>query len=218
MRITLLAFLSLLGTCAFAAKVGDGYNEVIAEKGKPLSKVVAGNLCILNYADASIRLRDDVVIEIKPGVGPRGPAVRAGAAATAKTPGAPEVASPDPVWITDYRAALALAQAEHRNVFLFFTGSDWCGWCKRLDGEILSTDAFKSYAGKKLILVKLDFPRHTAQSEVVRNQNRALAEQYQISGYPTVVVLNPEGKPAKTLGYQEGGPGPFVDALRSVEQ
>jgi len=102
-------------------------------------------------------------------------------------------------------------------VFLFFTGSDWCGWCKRLEEEILTTSEFKNYAKEKLILVKLDFPRQIEQSEALQNQNRTLAGQYGIKGYPTVIVLDPAGRAVKQLGYQEGGPGPFVSALRAVE-
>jgi protein disulfide-isomerase len=120
-------------------------------------------------------------------------------------------------WITDYPRALTRARVERRNVFLFFTGSDWCGWCKRLEEEILTKSEFKNYAKEKLILVKLDFPRQIEQSEALQNQNRTLAAQYGIKGYPTVIVLDPAGRAVKQLGYQEGGPGPFVSALRAVE-
>jgi thioredoxin-related protein len=220
MKIAILALLSLLGTCAFAAKVGDSYDQVLAEKGKPVSQVVAGNLCILNYADGSIRLKDNVVVEIKSVEAARGPLTRTDPVATVRSRAKP-AASPsasDSDWNTDYRSALARAETERRYVFLFFTGSDWCGWCKRLDEEILSTQEFRSHAAEKLILVKLDFPRHTEQSEELRKQNGALARRYRISGYPTVIILDPTGRAVKSLGYQEGGPGPFIEALRSVEQ
>ncbi len=222
MKIAILALSSLLGTCAFAAKIGDSYDQVLAEKGKPASQVVAGNLCILNYADGSIRLKDNVVVEIKSVEAARGPLTRTVPVAAVRSKAGPAAAASavasNSDWNTDYRSALALAESERRYVFLFFTGSDWCGWCKRLDDEILSTQEFKSHAAEKLILVKLDFPRHTAQSEELRRQNGALARQYRISGYPTVIILDPTGRAVKSLGYQEGGPGPFIEALRSVEQ
>jgi thioredoxin-related protein len=119
-------------------------------------------------------------------------------------------------WSTDYKAALAEAKAQNRNVFLFFTGSDWCGWCKRLQKEILSTPEFGKYAGEKLILVELDFPRAVPQSAAVKAQNAKLAERFKIKGYPTIIVLNSSGKVVGQLGYQEGGPGPFVDALSKM--
>ena len=125
-------------------------------------------------------------------------------------------AAEDVTWTTDYKAALAQAKAQNRHVFLFFTGSDWCSWCKRLNREILSTDEFKEYAGKKLILVELDFPRGKPQSNEVKEQNAKLADRFKIEGYPTVIVLNSSGKKVGELGYQEGGPSPFVEALSKM--
>ena len=116
-------------------------------------------------------------------------------------------------WTTDYPAALAQAKAQQRHVFLFFTGSDWCSWCKRLNAEILSTPEFAKYAGEKLILVELDFPRHKPQPPAVKAQNEKLAERFAVEGYPTVIVLDSTGKPVGQLSYQEGGPGPFIEAL-----
>ena len=125
-------------------------------------------------------------------------------------------AAEDVAWTTDYKAALAQAKAQNRHVFLFFTGSDWCSWCKRLNREILSTDEFKDYAAKKLILVELDFPRGKPQSNDVKEQNAKLADRFKIEGYPTVIVLNSSGKKIGELGYQEGGPSPFVEALSKM--
>jgi len=125
-------------------------------------------------------------------------------------------AAEDLKWSTDYKAALTQAKAENRHVFLFFTGSDWCSWCKRLNKEILSQDAFKDYAAKNLILVELDFPRGKSQPSDVKKQNAKLMDLYKIEGYPTVIVLDSAGKKVGELGYQEGGPGPFVDALSKM--
>jgi len=217
----LLVLSFTLGTIAFAAKPGDTYDQVLAEKGKPASQVVAGNSKVLNYADVSIRLKENTVVEVKPVAG------IPSSAATVETKSAPKPAptpqhptaktrTTEAEWTTDYQAALAKAQTEKRNVFLFFTGSDWCGWCMRLDQEILSTAEFKSYASEKLVLVKLDFPRKTALPDELRTQNQSLASRYHIKGYPTVIILDPTGKPVRKLGYQEGGPQPFIEALRSV--
>jgi thioredoxin-related protein len=221
MKTTLLALSLALGTCAFAAKPGDTYDQVIAEKGKPVSQIDAGSSKVLNYADASIRLKENTVVEVKPVAATPSPAARSEnkpAPKPAPTPRpAPRARIVEAEWTTDYQAAITKAQAEKRNVFLFFTGSDWCGWCMRLDQEILATAEFKSYANDKLVLVKLDFPRKVAQSDELRAQNQSLATRFRIKGYPTVIILNPAGKAVKTLGYQEGGPQPFIEALRSVE-
>jgi len=64
--------------------------------------------------------------------------------------------------------------------------------------------------------VKLDFPRGIAQSDALKAQNDRLAGKYQIQGYPTVIVLDSQGKQVGQLGYQEGCPGPFIDALKAL--
>ena len=118
-------------------------------------------------------------------------------------------------WTEDYAAALTRAKNEHKRVVLFFTGSDWCGWCKKLDQEILSTQEFKTFAVENLILVKLDFPRHTPQSAPLKAQNQKLADKHDINLYPTLIVLNASGKRIGKLGYMEGGPAGFLQKLKS---
>ena len=100
----------------------------------------------------------------------------------------------DSAWETDYKKAQDEAKANHKLILLNFTGSDWCGWCIQLDKAILSKPQFKDYATKNLILVELDFPRRKAQPVELRKQNQELAERYQVEGFPTLVVLNGDGK------------------------
>lgn len=119
-------------------------------------------------------------------------------------------------WSTDYNAALAKAKAENKKVFVFFTGSDWCGWCIRLQKEILMTAEFSQYAREKLVLVELDFPRNKPQPAAVKQQNRSLAQKMGVEGYPTVIVLNSSGKQVGKMGYQQGGPKPFIQRLSSL--
>ena len=97
-------------------------------------------------------------------------------------------------WETDYKKAQQEAKADHKLVLLNFTGSDWCGYCFQLDRAILSQPKFKDYANKNLVLVEIDFPRRKALSVETQKQNMALAAKYQVEGFPTLVVLNGDGK------------------------
>ena len=137
-------------------------------------------------------------------------------AASAVEASAAKVTGDQLVWQTDYAAALKQAKTENRKVFLFFTGSDWCSWCKRLNQEILSTPDFARYAKEKLILVEVDFPKKRPQSATLQTQNAKLARTYHIEGYPTVVILDSSGKKIDELGYQEGGPSPFLARLSKL--
>jgi thioredoxin-related protein len=114
-------------------------------------------------------------------------------------------------WGDNYQQALATAAKEHRNVLLDFTGSDWCGWCIRLKKETFDQPAFKDYADKNLVLVEVDFPQGKTLSAEVKKQNDTLQQQYQVEGFPTLVLLTPEGKEIKrNVGYLAGGPKGFV--------
>lgn len=106
----------------------------------------------------------------------------------------PAYAHAESGWITDYKRAQEEAKASHKLLLLNFTGSDWCGYCIQLDRAILSQPLFKDYADKNLVLAEIDFPRRKPQSIEVRKQNAELAERYQIEGFPTLVLLNGDGK------------------------
>ena len=122
-----------------------------------------------------------------------------------------------PGWSEEYDKALAQAKADKKLVLLDFTGSDWCGWCIKLDKEVFSQAEFAEYAKKNLVLVELDYPRSKEQSKEIKAQNEKLQKEYKIEGYPTIIVLNAEGKKIGELGYQPGGPKAFIAALEKLK-
>src|SRR5438094_4203877 len=96
-------------------------------------------------------------------------------------------------WNTDLAKAQEQAKKENKLVMLDFTGSDWCGWCIKLNKDVFSKPEFAKYAKDNLVLVEVDFPRRKEQSAEQKKSNKALQEKYQIQGYPTIIVLNGEG-------------------------
>ena len=121
-------------------------------------------------------------------------------------------------WLTDFADARRMAQTEGKPMLLDFTGSDWCGWCMKLDREIFATPEFQDYAAKNLVLVKVDFPHRRELPPAQREQNKHLAAQYDVQGFPTLVVLDAKGQFLDTLGYMRGGPGPLLAKLAEVTQ
>ena len=119
-------------------------------------------------------------------------------------------------WLTDFEAAKVKASEEQKSLLLDFTGSDWCGWCIKLDKEVFSQQAFKDFAADSLVLVELDFPRAKGQSAELKAQNKALAEKYNIRGYPTILVLSPEGELIEKTGYQRGGAEAYVAHIKEI--
>jgi thioredoxin-related protein len=119
-------------------------------------------------------------------------------------------------WLTDFAKAQAESKASDKLLLLNFTGSDWCPWCKIMEKEIFSQPEFEEYAKKKLVLMTVDFPRAKPLSVEVRRQNQALAQNLEIQGFPTIVILNAEGKPVGMLGYLRGGPQAFIKELEQI--
>jgi len=122
-------------------------------------------------------------------------------------------------WLNDYKKAQQEAKASNKFLLLDFTGSDWCGWCKRLEQEILSQSQFENYARENLILLEVDFPRAKPQSPELRKQNQELAQQYQIEGFPTIVVLNGDGQKLWQYdGYFPDGLAAFIAQLEKLRK
>ena len=120
-------------------------------------------------------------------------------------------------WLHDYNKAQDEAKTNHKLLFLNFTGSDWCGWCIKLDKDIFSQPQFKNYAHDNLVLVELDFPRKKSQPTEEKKQNVQLAQQYEVLGFPTIVVLNSGGQKVWQFdGYFPGGPEAFIAQLQKL--
>lgn len=122
-------------------------------------------------------------------------------------------------WLTDFEVAKAKAAEEGKDLLVDFSGSDWCYWCQRLDGEVFSKPAFIEQADHNFVFVKVDFPSDkTAQSRQLQAQNQQLAQRYRIQGYPTVILMRPDGTPYAETGYLEGGPDAYLKHLEELRQ
>ena len=100
-------------------------------------------------------------------------------------------ANPLEGWSADLDKALVQAKKEKKPVLVEFTGSDWCPPCIMMRKEVFSKKTFVDKASKNYILVELDFPKG---DKAVATKNQPMAEKYKIEGFPTVVLLRPDGK------------------------
>lgn len=117
----------------------------------------------------------------------------------------------------DFEAAKAKAVKEGKPIFINFTGTDWCGWCIKLEKEVFSKKAFQDYAKEHLVLVEVDFPKKKEQTAEVKAQNAKLDKEYGVEGYPTLYLLDAQGKKlTEDIGYREGGPEAYVEHLKSL--
>lgn len=125
-------------------------------------------------------------------------------------------AGADDSWLDDFAEAKKTAAEQGRPILIDFTGSDWCGWCIRLDREVFSQEAFKTYAAENLVLFAADFPRRKKLPEATVKQNRELANAYGVRGFPTIILVDAEGKEIARTGYKEGGPEAYVTHLKDL--
>lgn len=127
-------------------------------------------------------------------------------------------------WHTDMSKATDISIKENKPLFLFFTGSDWCGWCIRLQKEVFKTPEFVKWAKENVVLVELDFPRKNNQTDAVKSQNAQLQQQLQVRGYPTVWFVNAaKTEDAKvnlsalgSTGYVAGGPQTWIEGANQI--
>lgn len=138
------------------------------------------------------------------------------AVAAALSAAAASAALPDG-WTDDFDAAKKQAAKEGKRLLVDFSGSDWCGWCMRLDKEVFSQKDFVSEAKKDFVLVLVDSPRDKSKlSEKAAKQNPELVKKYGISGYPSVLIMDAEGNTLYRTGYREGGAKAYLKHLDDV--
>jgi protein disulfide-isomerase len=126
-------------------------------------------------------------------------------------------------WFTDANEAATIAIKTKKPLLFFFTGSDWCGWCIKLQKEVLLTPEFVKWAEKNVVLVELDFPKRKALSPELTKQNNDLQQMFAVRGYPTIWFVQPSKKDGKvafeqlgSTGYVAGGPQKWIEGAESI--
>ncbi len=91
---------------------------------------------------------------------------------------------------SDYAGALAQARREHKRLLLDFEAV-WCGPCHTMDQLVFTAESVVG-AAHDVIAVKVD-----------GDDRRDLKKSWRIDGFPTLVLLGPDGKEIRRgVGYQ----------------
>ena len=127
------------------------------------------------------------------------------------------------VWNNNLDKAMEISQKTKKPLMLFFTGSDWCGWCKRLQSEVFTKPEFATWAKDNVVLVEIDFPRRTPLTPELQEQNNQLQQFFGVQGYPTVWFVNASNNDGKisftklgSTGYVAGGPTAWLDGANRI--
>ena len=127
-------------------------------------------------------------------------------------------AGKDGPWMTSVKDAMSKAQKEQKDILWDFTGSDWCGWCIRLDKEVFSQSEFVNEAPKSFVLLKLDFPKRTQLPGELRAQNEEWMRKFGVQGFPTLFLTDAKARPYAQTGYKPGGPVAYLEHLAALRK
>jgi thioredoxin-related protein len=87
-----------------------------------------------------------------------------------------------------------------------------------MDAEVYSQPEFAQYSHRKFVLLKLDYLRHTPQSDAAKAQNAELLERFNVRGFPEVIIADMKGNALGRIeGYQSGGPDHFIQLMQQYE-
>ncbi len=126
----------------------------------------------------------------------------------------------DSLWLDDFDEAMTLAELTGKDLLVDFTGSDWCIWCTRLDEEVFAKEEFLEWVREKYVLVSLDFPKSEENKAKVKKpeRNMELKEKFNVTGFPTVLLMDKAGKIYAKTGYSKGGPAPYIELLKKLKK
>jgi len=125
-------------------------------------------------------------------------------------------------WHTDLMKVNEISQKTGKPIFGFFTGSDWCGWCHKLEHDVFAKPAFIKWAKENVVLLELDFPRRKQLPPELVQQNNSLQQAFQVQGYPTIWYFSVTPDPATgkmninaygNQGYPAGAPNGREDEV-----
>ncbi len=113
-------------------------------------------------------------------------------------------------WFNNYNAAVKAAQRKNLPILADVSGKNWCIWCERLNKEVFDTTKFKKFARKNLVLLLIDVPNPSSPSR----EAKLFMKKYPVKGFPTVFLLDSNGKVLYKTGYLSGGPANYIKALK----
>ena len=88
-----------------------------------------------------------------------------------------------------------LSKAQKENKLIMLDGyTDWCGYCKKMDREVFADKETGDFLNANFINVKMNMEK---------GEGPAIAKRYFIKGFPTFVVLEPNGQVRhRIVGYK----------------
>lgn len=121
-------------------------------------------------------------------------------------------------WTTSYQDAIEKAKKTDAPILLYFTGSDWCPWCKKLSQEVFKAPEFAAWVDMRVVPTFVDFPKKSQLPANLSQQNNELLERYRphLTGFPTALFIKPDGTVIGKLGYEQGGVRHWIQKAQPI--
>ena len=117
-------------------------------------------------------------------------------------------------WESDVNLASEVAIKSKKPLLFFFTGSDWCGWCIKLQNDVFKKPEFIKWANQNVVLVELDFPKRKTLSPELTKQNLELQQMFAVRGYPTVWFVSPSKVESK-ISFEKLGSSGYDESVEN---
>ncbi len=116
-------------------------------------------------------------------------------------------------WQDNYDQAVAAAKASNKPILILFTGSTWCPACIKLEKEVLTHPEFARALSERVVFLKANFPRHSADS-MAQSPFQELLERYHVNSFPTMIVTTADGRQLFQVDYRAGSVNNYVQEFQ----
>jgi thiol-disulfide isomerase/thioredoxin len=201
---------------ANAVELGDSKTDVLDALGTPRSTMAVGNQEFLTFATGKIVLTDGKVSAMR---GDFSATAANDSPAASPPPSAP--ARPNPTtslprrvnWLTNFAAAKRAADAADKRILALFTGTDWCPPCQQFEAQVAHDEQFAGIFAGDFVFLKVNWLRNTPQPPAVAAEVNRLRNEYDISQYPTLKILDASGEELDTVDWTSVRGGTLKEAM-----
>lgn len=117
-------------------------------------------------------------------------------------------------WLSRMAKAQDEAKATGLPILVLFTGTSWCPYCIKLEGEVFSKKEFTTFANQNLVLLKLDFGPGGSTSN---KEQKKLQEEFAVHGFPRYFLTDAAGTKLAQGGYHGGiNPAAFASWVKGA--
>ena len=117
-------------------------------------------------------------------------------------------------WESNPRDAMRRAIALDRPLLILLTAPSWSENSQKFNHEVVLSQTFNDFVRDKLVLSFLDYPQRITNAP---DSMRKFKERYQVRGYPTILLLDHEGRELwRRTGYSPGRAKDYFEDFKTA--